>query len=182
METDNCSLKGKGERPFRTVQDSFETLYHFHKPGSLQEANEWLWNYLNQYNAMDHRTDNRSRMEDWKQNLPAEGYRKMCSWDRYCQMAREPSERKVGSDAHITLDGISYQLCGEMAGETVIVQFGLFDQEIYIEFGGEKKGPFYPSDGPISLGSFRSFKKTSKEMKLDELSDWQIGYLFHDLH
>lgn len=34
--------KGKVERPFRTVQDGFETLYHFHKPQTLEEANEFL--------------------------------------------------------------------------------------------------------------------------------------------
>ena len=163
--------KGKVERPFRTIQDSFETLYHFHKPQSLEEANEWLWNYLKHYNAMAHRTEDQSRLEDWKQNLPPEGYRKMCSWDRFCQMAREPYERRVGSDARITLEGIPYQLNGEMACETVIVLFGLFDQEIYVEFAGEKKGPFHPAGAPIPLHTYRSFKKTDKEKKLDDLFD-----------
>lgn len=27
--------KGKVERPFRTIQDSFEVLYHFHKPKNI---------------------------------------------------------------------------------------------------------------------------------------------------
>ena len=34
--------KGKVERPFRTVKDAHETLYHFHQPASEEEANRWL--------------------------------------------------------------------------------------------------------------------------------------------
>jgi hypothetical protein len=34
--------KGKVERPFRTVKEAHETLYHFHQPGSEEEAtNGW---------------------------------------------------------------------------------------------------------------------------------------------
>ena len=32
--------KGKVERPFRTVKEAQETLYHFHKPETEQQANE----------------------------------------------------------------------------------------------------------------------------------------------
>lgn len=162
--------KGKVERPFRTIQDNLETLYHFHQPQNLEEANQWLWTYLKKYNAMPHRTQDHSRLEDWKQNLPSTGYRKMCDWDHFCQMAREPCERRVGSDARITLDGIVYQLSGEMAGELVIVLFGLFDQEIFVDFAGKKEGPFHPADGPIPLHTYRPFKKTIKEEKLDEVT------------
>ena len=163
--------KGKVERPFRTVQDGLETLYHFHKPESLEEANEWLWSYLARYNAMPHRSEDHSRLEDWKKNLPSEGYQKMCSRERFSQMAREPSMRSVGSDACITLEGISYQLKAEMAGEKVLVLLGLFDSEIYVEFQDKKEGPFYPAAGPIPLHTYRSFKKTHREKKLDEVSD-----------
>lgn len=163
--------KGKVERPFRTLQDGFETLYHFHKPQTLKEANEWLWNYLRHYNAMPHRTEDRSRLEDWKQNLPLEGYQKMCGWERFSQIAREPSERKVGSDARISLEGIDYQLMGEMSGEKVTILLGLFDAEVYVEFRGKKEGPFYPAEGPIPLHTYRPFKKTIQEKKLDQLNE-----------
>ena len=36
-------------------------------------------------------------------------------------MAQEPDERKVSSDACITLSGVRYQLTPEMAGEKVII-------------------------------------------------------------
>ena len=36
--------KGKVERPFRTVKDAHETLYHFHQPQI--EANQWLARFI----------------------------------------------------------------------------------------------------------------------------------------
>jgi hypothetical protein len=42
--------KGKVERPFRTVKEAHETLYHFHKPATEAEANRWLANYVTTYN------------------------------------------------------------------------------------------------------------------------------------
>ncbi|MGK4864697.1 IS481 family transposase, partial [Salmonella enterica] len=47
--------KRKDERPFRTVKEAHETLYHFHKPETELQANEWLCNYLSRYNAQRHR-------------------------------------------------------------------------------------------------------------------------------
>jgi hypothetical protein len=41
--------KGKVERPFRTVKDAHETLYHFHQPASEEEANRWLARFIRTY-------------------------------------------------------------------------------------------------------------------------------------
>lgn len=43
----------------------------------------------------------------------------MCTWEQYCRFAREPKSRKVGVDAHITIDGTAYEVEPDMAGETV---------------------------------------------------------------
>jgi FMN phosphatase YigB (HAD superfamily) len=52
------TLKGKVERAFRTVKDAYETLYHFHKPETEQQANAWLHRYLiHDYNLRQHRTE-----------------------------------------------------------------------------------------------------------------------------
>lgn len=161
--------KGKVERAFNAVQNQLETLYQFHKPSSVEEANRWLMNYLVKYNGMQHRHEKHSRLEDWKKNLPEEGYRQMCNWDRFCLMAREPEERTVSSDACITFSGVRYQLTGEMAGEKVTILLGLFDDEMYVEFAGQKHGPFYPASAPIPLNTFRSFKKTKLEKQLDKV-------------
>ncbi len=47
-------------------------------------------------------------MEDWLANLPPENIPQMCSWERFCAFAREPERRKVGIDARISIDGVSY--------------------------------------------------------------------------
>ena len=52
--------KGKVERPFRTVKEAHETLYHFHTPQNEAEANLWLRNYLVRYNAQPHRSEQRA--------------------------------------------------------------------------------------------------------------------------
>ena len=67
--------KGKVERPFRTVREAHETLYHFHEPQTEAEVNAWLFNYLLRYNDSPHRSASHSRMEDWIQPLPPEGLR-----------------------------------------------------------------------------------------------------------
>src|SRR6266853_3355625 len=57
--------KGKVERPFRTVKEAHETLYHFHRPENEAEANVWLQRYLAHYNGQPHRIEPHSRLEDW---------------------------------------------------------------------------------------------------------------------
>lgn len=113
--------KGKVERPFRTVKEMHETLYHFHKPQNVTEANEWLLNYILRYNEKDHRSEPHSRIEDWVKHLPPEGFRALCSWERFCTFAREPERRHVGPDARITVDGVAYEVNSELASEEVIV-------------------------------------------------------------
>lgn len=163
--------KGKVERPFRTVKDSFETLYHFHEPETLEEANTWLQHYLQRYCAMPHRLEEHSRMEDWVKNLPAEGFRKMCSWERFRTFAREPESRKVGTDGCVMVAGICYQLSHELAGQDVVLLWGLFDQELYVENGEQKYGPFYPSKGPIPFNTYKKFKTSATEKRADKIAN-----------
>ncbi len=47
--------KGKVERPFRTIKDAHETLYHFYQPETEAEANQWLARFIDTYNNRDHR-------------------------------------------------------------------------------------------------------------------------------
>jgi hypothetical protein len=161
--------KGKVERPFRTIKEVHETLYHFHQPENEAEANLWLQRYLLTYNRQPHRSESHSRLDDWIANLPAEGFREMCSWEQYCRFAREPERRKVGPDARITIDGTAYELEPDMAGEFVLLLWGLFDNELYAEFEGERYGPYTPVSGPIPLNRYRSFKKTAVDEKADRI-------------
>jgi hypothetical protein len=161
--------KGKVERPFRTVKDAHETLYHFHTPETEQEANEWLLRYLLRYNQQEHRTEQRSRIEDWIASFPPDGIREMCTWDQYCRFAREPERRKVGIDARVSVDGTAYEVESDMVGETVLLLWGLFDTELYIEYEGNRTGPYYPVSGPIPLGRYRAFKRGAADDRADRI-------------
>ncbi len=163
--------KGKVERPFRTVKEVHETLYHFHAPHTEAEANAWLFNYLLRYNDSPHRSEPQSRLEDWVQHLPPEGLREMCSWERFCTFAREPEIRKVAVDTRVSVAGVRYEVDPELAGETVTLWFGLYDDQLYVEHGDKRYGPYAPIGGPIPLHRYRSFKKTRAEKRADRIED-----------
>jgi hypothetical protein len=150
--------KGKVERAFRTVKEAHETLYHFHQPETERQANEWLMRYLLRYNDQPHRSQACSRVEDWLAALPSQGVREMCTWDQFCRLAREPERRRVGADARIHVEGTLYEVDPDLAGETVTLLWGLFDDELHVEFEGERTGPYHPVSGPIPLHRYRRFK------------------------
>jgi hypothetical protein len=161
--------KGKVERPFRTVKEAHETLYHFHTPQNEAEANLWLRRYLVRYNSQPHRSEPHSRSEDWLGHLPAGGIRAMCAWERFCAFAREPETRKVGVDARVQADGIEYEVDPSLAGETVTLWWGLFDHELYVEHREQRFGPFGPIGAPIPLHRYRSFKKSAGDERIDRI-------------
>jgi hypothetical protein len=97
-------------------------------------------------------------MENWLKNLPPSGVRAICSWERFCTFAREPERRRVGGDARVSVDGVNYEVDPHLAGETVILWWGIFDNELYIEYGDKRFGPYAPVGGPIPLYRYRAFK------------------------
>src|SRR6266571_5948470 len=151
------------------VKEAHETLYHFHEPQTEAEANAWLFNYLLRYNDSPHRSAAHSRMEDWVQHLPPEGVRAMCSWQRFCAFAREPETRKVAVDARVSVAGVCYEVDPDLAGETVTLWFGLYDDQLFVEHGERRYGPYAPSGGPIPLHRYRSFKKTPTQQRADRI-------------
>lgn len=162
--------KGKVERPFRTVKELHETLYHFHRPETEKQANEWLHRFLiHKYNQGDHRSEPHSRIEDWIANLPADGVREMCSWQQFCRFAREPERRKVGIDARFGIDGTQYEVEPYMAGEHVVLLWGLFDDEMFVEHDGQRTGPYHPVNGPIPLHRYRAFKRNKADERADRI-------------
>lgn len=161
--------KGKVERPFRTFKEGHETLYHFHTPRTEKEANEWMAHYLMSYNQQGHRSEPHSRIADWLSNLPEEGYREMCSWERFCTFAREPERAKVSGDSRISVDGIYYEVDPELVGEKVFLWWGLLDNELFVEVEGKRYGPYSPVGAPIQINKYRKFKKTKREKRADSI-------------
>jgi hypothetical protein len=163
--------KGKVERPFRTIKDAHETLYHFHEPETEEEANRWLARFVANYNRSVHRSEPHSRLEDWLAHLPEGGVRAMCAWERFCAFAREPERRAVGIDCRMTVAGVPYEVDAELAGETVVVWWGLFDQELWVERGEERWGPYHPVGGPIPLHRYRKHRKSRREARADKVGE-----------
>ncbi|CQJ03013.1 IS481 family transposase, partial [Salmonella enterica subsp. enterica serovar Typhimurium] len=56
-----------------------------------------------------------------------------------------------------------------MAGETVILLWGLFDEEMYVEFTGETWGPYYPVSGPVPLHRYRTFRRGKAAERADRI-------------
>ena len=162
--------KGKVERPFRTVKEAHETLYHFHKPENEAEANLWLHRYPATYNGQQHRSEPHSRTEDWPANQPEAGVRAMCAWERYCAFAREPERRRVGGDARVSVDGAAYEVDPDLAGETVLLWWVLFDRDLYVEHGERRYGPYTPVGGPIPLHRYRTRQKTKGEERAERIA------------
>ncbi len=84
-------------------------------------------------------------------------------------MRLEPEQRKVGIDARVTVDGVAYEVEPNLAGEKVILWWGLFDSELYVEHQETRYGPYAPIGKPIPLHSYRSFKKTNTQKRNDRI-------------
>lgn len=93
----------------------------------------------------------------------------MCTWEQYRRFAREPESRKVGGDARVTVDGTVYEVEPDMASETVILQWGLFDDEMFVEFDHEAWGPYFPVSGPVPLHRYRTFRRGKTAERSDRI-------------
>ena len=100
-------------------------------------------------------------------NLPGDGVRAMCRWERFCAFAREPERRSVGLDCRLTVAGVAYEVDPELAGETVVVWWGLFDQELFVEHGDDRYGPYDPIGGPVPLHRYRRHRKSRREARAE---------------
>jgi hypothetical protein len=57
----------------------------------------------------------------------------------------------------------------ELAGETVVLWWGIFDHELYVEHNERRYGPYHPVGGPIPLHRYRRFKKTTAEKRTERI-------------
>lgn len=163
--------KGKIEVFNKTVKNSFESKYFLHVPESIDEANEWLTDFVNHYNKQKHRSINANKIKVWRDNLEDDQINEMCSWEHFSKIVRKPDTRKVNADATLIVDGVLYQLEPKLANRKVTVLYGILDKQIHIENGPKLLGPFYPADNIISFGSYRKYEKTSAEHQADEVAE-----------
>jgi hypothetical protein len=110
-----------------------------------------------------------ARLDDWLQHLPPSGVRASCRWERFCTFAREPERRKVGIDARVSAAGGHDEVDTDLAGETVVLWRGLFDNELDVEHGERRFGPYAPIGGPIPLHRYRAFKNTPTPRRAERI-------------
>jgi hypothetical protein len=158
--------KALADFPFQGIP---QMIYMDNGPLARSRVFQQVMRYLLHYNTMQHRSDAHSRFEDWLRNLPPSGLRAMCDWERYCTFAREPERRQVGIDARILVDGTTYAVDPELAGETVVLWWGLFDQDLYVEHNDRRYGPYHPVTGPIPLHRYRRVQKTTREKRTERI-------------
>jgi hypothetical protein len=51
----------------------------------------------------------------------------------------------------------------------VILWWGVFDNELFVEHGEHRFGPYIPVDGPIPLHRYRQFKKSRTEKRAERV-------------
>jgi hypothetical protein len=57
----------------------------------------------------------------------------------------------------------------QLTGEVVLLLWGLFDDALYVEYEGERSGPYFPVSGPIPLHRYRAFKRGKREERADRI-------------
>lgn len=51
----------------------------------------------------------------------------------------------------------------------MLLLWGLFDSELYVEYEGNRTGPYHPVSGPIPLGRYRAFKRGGAGERADRI-------------
>src|SRR3546814_20125157 len=96
--------KGKVERPFRTVKEVHETLYHFHTPKAEAEAQLWMRLARVPYNNGSHRSEPHARNAHSLRHLPGASIRALGSWERLCAFALKRERRPAAVDPPLWLE------------------------------------------------------------------------------
>ncbi len=161
--------KGKSERHHRSMKTIVEPWYKFDLPKNIDQANACLTKLDIELGQKKHRSQNITRHQVWKANLPAHAILSICTQEHYSLLLREPVERSVKSDATIQLNGIHYQLLPQFAGEDVIVLVSLDKTRINVEYRDEEYGPFSPVEAPTPFGEYHHHKKSAKEQAADNV-------------
>ena len=161
--------KGKAERHHRSIKTMVEPRYKFDLPKTLDHANACLAELAVELGQKKHRSQNITRHQVWKANLPAHATLSICSQEHYSLLLREPVERVVKSDATAQLNSVHYQLPPQFAGEDVIILVSLDKTHINIEYREQEYGPFLPVAAPTPFGEYNHHKKSEKEQAADNV-------------
>lgn len=166
--------KGKIERLFLILKEDFESLFHFHRPESVEQANKWLMEYLLNFISRPHPElgIDDSRIEVWAKGLPSDRYRKICEPNTFWSYVAEPELRVVAPDARLIMDNkYVYIVDSDLAGERVEVWYASNDRGIHVKDSrGKVYGPYPVKIRPIPAGEFRQHKKTPLDRTMEKIA------------
>ncbi|MHB1766180.1 MAG: DDE-type integrase/transposase/recombinase [Gammaproteobacteria bacterium] len=128
--------KGRVERFFRMVQDQFETsaraLVEDGTIQNLDDLNDYLARYLEEYNHRQHSTTKQPPLSLMGEIKPYPDLR------RLTEIFLWREERHVGRRGEISIGGNHYAVPDDMVGSVVTVAYRPFDlREVYLEVGGQ---------------------------------------------
>lgn len=162
------------ERLFRFLKEDFESLFHFHRPVNVDQANEWLMKYLLNHITRTHPETGiqDSRIEVWARGLAGGRYRKVCDPDTFWSYVSEPELRTVGPDARLILDNKHvYVLDSSLAGEKVEVWHAADDRGVHVkDAGGKIYGPYPAALRPVPAEEFRRHRKTPLDRTMERIA------------
>lgn len=161
--------KGKSERLHRSIKSMVEPRYQFELPNELDHGNDYLRQFAIEIAHKKHRTQNLTRYQVWKTNLPAQVDLSICSYEHYSLLLRDPVERTVKSDATVQFNCVHYQLHPQFAGEEVLLLISPDNASIHIEYREQEYGPFLPIEAPTLFGEYNHHKKSEKEQAADNV-------------
>jgi hypothetical protein len=69
----------------------------------------------------------------------------------------------------VSTGNAQYEVDADLAGEEVLLWWGLFDHELFVEHGEKRFGPYAPVGGPIPLHHYRTYKKTRTQARADRI-------------
>ena len=124
----DCQSKGKIERFFRTVRDSFlDPLMILDKPKDLKSLNQKFWKWSEErYNRKTHSTIKSSPIERWMNSA----YKvRLLSPGAEDEIFRFSTTRKVKKDGTISLHNKIYETSWTLAGKKVDVSYDPFSPE-----------------------------------------------------
>jgi transposase InsO family protein len=136
----DAAAKGKIERYFRTVRDSFlNPLLALEPPRKLEELNKKFWKWCEEsYNLKVHSAINGTPIERWMNTSHKVRLLNIGTEDEIFQFEEI---RKVKKDGTFSLKNTIYETSWTLAGKKISVRYNpFFPEQPYVSFEGEKYG------------------------------------------
>jgi putative transposase len=123
----NCAGKGKIERYWETVQNSFISELKINNVKSLSELNDlyFAWKKT-EYDDKLHASTGMTPRQRWHASLNAGTKLKFFSPIELEEIFLHAQERKVNNYGVISFEGNTYEVPGELVGKTVVIRYDPF--------------------------------------------------------